>query len=180
MTTAPEGPRFPLRVDFSDQGAAPPAGCRSLGCAVRRVAQVFLHMSLAVAACCSAGIECRSLSRLATPAGIQHPAELRAALESALEAQCTCSFPAAARQLFPLGVEGRETWEGVEEGCLRQLRVVSVSPGSDTLVAVYLAGGRDARRRGRPVYVMMAHFSDGEWVFSWPAVTGETEDTFSP
>jgi len=113
------------------------------------------------------------------PIDIQAAAEFELALVSALDAQCSCAFAEDSRALFPLGVDGRGSWEGVQDACIRRFDVISVSPGSDEFVFIYLAGRWNGRRHGRPVYVMVAHYVDGNWVFSWPTETGETADAFS-
>lgn len=136
-------------------------------------------MLAALGACQSTQPSCADRLWPATPEGVEEPAAFGAALESVLRAQCTCTFDADSRALFPLGVDGRGSWEGVKDVCIRRFDVASVSPGSDEFVSIYLAGRWNGRRHGRPVYVMVSHYVDGSWVFSWPAETGETADALS-
>lgn len=127
--------------------------------------------ALLLLACATGQSGCLTVPQSDVPADIQAPEAFRSALQTALDAHCRCDFSDSAQALFPLGVEGSGEWTDTAESCLGRTEVLSMERGSDDFVAIYLAA---EERRRHSAYIMVAHFVEGEWLFSWPTQTGES------
>lgn len=121
---------------------------------------------------CSAGVSSRGVVQQleGEVSHLPKPDQLQDGVEEVLVAQRECDFPPHVRALIPGGIDGRGSWDDIENECLGVLEIIDWTTESESVVAIHLLRGSEGARRG--LYFIFASFHQGDWTFSWPAAAG--------